>query len=79
MTLFTKRCLDILIYIFVLFIAIKNDKKTAQKIVNNLINENIFPLKVSSMRQDVLYLGITNLCQNTYSTYKSFNIPVFNI
>ncbi len=26
--------------------------KTAQKIVNNLINENISPLKVSSLRQD---------------------------
>ncbi len=27
--------------------------RTTQKIVNNLINENIFPLKVSSLRQDV--------------------------
>ncbi len=39
--------------IFVLlFITIRSDMKTAQKIVNNLINENIFPLKVSSLRQD---------------------------
>ncbi len=35
-----------------LFITIKLDMKTAQKVVNNLINENIFPLKVSSLRQD---------------------------
>ncbi len=28
----------------VLFKTIKSDLKTAQKIVNNLINENVFPL-----------------------------------
>ncbi len=41
--------------------------KTAQKIVNNLINENIFSLKVTSL-QDGDYLGITNLCHNTHFT-----------
>ncbi len=30
---------------FVLIITIKADIETIQKIVNNLINENIFPLK----------------------------------
>ncbi len=35
-----------------LFITTKSDMKTAQKIVNNLINENIFLLKVSLLRQD---------------------------
>ncbi len=35
--------------------------ETAQKIVKNLINENIFPFKVSSVRPDGWYLGITNL------------------
>ncbi len=34
-----------------LFIIIKSDMKTLQKIVNNLIDENIFPLEVSSLRQ----------------------------
>ncbi len=34
-------------------ITIKSYKKTAQEIVSNLINKNIFPLKVSSLRQDV--------------------------
>ncbi len=53
MALFTKLCLNTLTYIFFyLFITIKSDMKTGQKIVNNLINENIFPLKVSSLRQD---------------------------
>ncbi len=44
--LFTKLCLDSLIYIF------KSYMKTAKIIVNNLINENIFPLMFSSVRQD---------------------------
>ncbi len=34
---------------FLLFITIKYDMKTAQKIVNNSIKENILPLKVSSL------------------------------
>ncbi len=34
------------------------------------MNENIFPLKVSSLRQDKLYWGMTNLCQNTRFTFK---------
>ncbi len=34
--------------------------KTAEKIVNNLINENIFPLKVSSLRQDVRWCNSNN-------------------
>ncbi len=40
--------------------------KTAQKIVNNLINENIFPLTVNSLGKDMWYLGITNLYQKTH-------------
>ncbi len=47
-------------YLKILWQELKNDMKTAQKIANNLINENIFPLKVSSLRQDVWYLGIVN-------------------
>ncbi len=39
--------MDTLTYIFLLFTTIKNDMKTTPKIVNNLIIENIFPLKVS--------------------------------
>ncbi len=39
-------------YILYLYITIKSDMKTAQKRVNNLINGNMFPLKVSSLRQD---------------------------
>ncbi len=35
---------------FDLFTAIKHDMKTAQKIVNNIINENIFPLMISSLK-----------------------------
>ncbi len=35
---------------FLLFITIKYDMKTAQKIVNNSIKENRLPLKVSSLR-----------------------------
>ncbi len=35
---------------FLLFITIKYDKKTAQKIVKNSIKENRLPLKVSSLR-----------------------------
>ncbi len=51
--------------------------KTAQKLVNNLINENIFSLKDNSLR----YLRVTNLCQNTYFTYKilqRFNGTCYN-
>ncbi len=51
MALFTKWCLDILIYILLLFITIKYDMKTAQKKVRNSIKEkNGLPLKVSSLR-----------------------------
>ncbi len=35
---------------FLLFKTIKSDIKTVQKIDNNLINENIFPLQISSLR-----------------------------
>ncbi len=39
--------------------------KIVQRIVNNLISENIFPLKVRILRQNGWwYLGVTNLCQN---------------
>ncbi len=60
---------DTLIYIFTNY-NINSDRKTVQKIFNYLINENIFPLKISLLRQDVWYLGIPNLCQNTHFTYK---------
>ncbi len=36
---------------FLIFITIKIEMKTAKKVVNNLINENIF--QVSLLRQDV--------------------------
>ncbi len=35
---------------FLLFITIKYDMKTAQKIINNSIKENRLPLKVNSLR-----------------------------
>ncbi len=35
-----------------------------------IMNENVFPLKVSSLRQDVWYLVITTLCQNTHFVNK---------
>ncbi len=63
---------------FLIYITIKHDMKTPQKIVNNL-NGNIFPLnmlKVSSLKQDMWYLGIINLCKTHISHTKSFNIPV---
>ncbi len=42
--------LDILNYIFLIFITIKYVMKTAEKIVNKSIKENRLPLKVSSLR-----------------------------
>ncbi len=38
---------------FLLFITIKYDMKTAQKIVNNSMKENRLPLKVSSLRYNI--------------------------
>ncbi len=61
MTLFTKLSLNIVIYIL-LNITTKSDRQTAKKTVNNLKNENIFPLKVSWLSQDGWYLGINNVC-----------------
>ncbi len=52
--------------------------KTAQKIGNNLINLNIFPLKVSSLRRDVWYLRITNLWQNMHFRYKILQYTCFS-
>ncbi len=49
--------------------------KTAQKIVNNLINGNIFTLNVNSLRQDRRYLGVTIYIKTHISDVKSFNIP----
>ncbi len=40
--------------------------KNSEKIINNLINENTFHLKVSSLKQDGYYLGISSLCKNTF-------------
>ncbi len=37
----------IILFFFLLYKAIKCDIKTAKKIINNLINRNILPLKVS--------------------------------
>ncbi len=63
---------------FLQFITNTSHIKTAQKTINNLINKNIFHLKVSSLRQDVWYLGITNLCKNTYFIYKLLQYTCFN-
>ncbi len=49
-----------------LFIIIKSNMETAHKKVNNLINENISPLKVNSFRQNVWYLGITIMLKHTF-------------
>ncbi len=35
------------------------------------MKENIFPLKINSLRQDWWYLGITNLCQNIQNPVSS--------
>ncbi len=78
---------------FVQYITNKSDMKAAHKIVNYLINENIFFLKVCKLRQDVWYLGKTNLCQNTHFIYQNpskylfqlvwclnrTNFPIFNM
>ncbi len=56
MALITKIVFGYLKVIFFTIYTIKSGMKTTQKLVNNLINENItlfiFPLKVSSLRQD---------------------------
>ncbi len=52
--------------------------KTSKKIVNNLIYENIYPLKLSSLRQEGWYLGITNLCKNTYFVQHIIQYTGFN-
>ncbi len=65
--------------IYLLYIiTITNDMKTAQKIVNNFINENIVAFKIRSLRQDVWYLGKTNLCQNTHFIYEILQYTYFN-
>ncbi len=47
------------------------------EIVNNLINENIFPLKVSSLRQNGdIWLKKTIYVKIRISQNKSFKIPV---
>ncbi len=51
--------------------------KTSQTIVNNILNESIFPLKVSSLRQDRWYFGITSLIQNTHFTCKILQCTSF--
>ncbi len=50
--------------------------KTVHKIVRNLINENIFHLKVSSFRQDRRYLGKTNLYGNTHFTILQYTFSI---
>ncbi len=59
---------------FLLFIIIKYDMKTAQKIVNNSIKKNSLPLKISSLR----YFGLTHLCKNAHFTYKILQYTCFN-
>ncbi len=78
MAYYSLRCIWILWFVFLLFIAIKSNMTTTKTIVNNLITENIFPSKVSSLRQDVWYLVITNLCQNTYPGIQNPSINHFN-
>ncbi len=57
-----------------LYNTIKCDMKTEEKVVNNFIDENIFPRMVSSLGPDGWYLGIY---VKTYIPYtKSFNISV---
>ncbi len=63
---------------FLLFINIKYDMKTEQKIINNSIKENRLPLKVSSLRKRRQYLGITHLCENAHFTYKILQYTCFN-
>ncbi len=53
MALFTKLCMDALLYMFYYSKATKIDTNTDEKIMNHLMNKNILPLiKVSSLRQD---------------------------
>ncbi len=59
MVIFAKLCMDTLMYIYLLFKAIKSGMQTAQNIINNFINEDILPLKVSSSRSGWWYLRIT--------------------
>ncbi len=49
MTLFTIIVFGYFDVYFEIFITIK----TGEKVYNNLINESIFPLTISSLRQDV--------------------------
>ncbi len=49
--------------------------KTAQKIVNNLIN---ISLRAQLIKTTLGSLGITSLCQNTHFTYKIFQYTCFN-
>ncbi len=60
-------------FICLLNISIKRSMTTAQKIVNNLMNENIFPLQVSSLRQ-VVWKPI--YVKTHISLTKSLNISV---
>ncbi len=50
--------------------------KTALKIVDNLIIENIFPLHVSSLRPDGWYLGIEIFVKIHILLNTSFNISI---
>ncbi len=61
---------------FLLFITIKYDMKTAQKIVNNSIKKNRLPLKVSYDHRR--YLGITHSCENAHFTYEILQYACFN-
>ncbi len=77
MTLFIKWYLDTLIYTFLLFITIKTYMKSAQKIVNNLINENVFVLKVLIKTEHVIFGLYQFMPKHILHIYtKSLNIPL---
>ncbi len=46
---FSTNSVWILLFIYFAIYSHVSDMKTAEQIINNLINENIFPLKVSSL------------------------------
>ncbi len=63
---------------FLLFITIKYDMTTAQKIVKKSMKENRLPLKISSLRKHRPYLGITHLYENAHFIYKILQYTCFN-
>ncbi len=67
----------ILIFFFIwLFITFKSYMKTSQKIVNNLINENIFPFKGQLIKKRWAIFEDNQFMWKHISQNKYFNIPV---